>query len=194
MAVSPETWQNVKALLVYAGGILVYALLVTGFYKILSRRIMFYSQTRQGRIVPRTALYIVTFPFVSFGFFLLLAEALLFMGRPDAEPLHVITIAMAIVLAVRVSAYVNEHASEDLAKTLPLGLLGVFLVTGEFTNVRTSIDKMLQITDHLETIGIFFGILVAVEILLRIFRLIYNATQKPTAPPPRPPSPRMVKP
>jgi hypothetical protein len=172
MALSPETVDRVEVLLVYAVGILVYSLLVAGFYRVLSRRIMFYSQQRGGRIVQRTVLYALTFPFVSFGFFLLLSEALLFMSSPAREPLHVFTVAMAIVLAVRACAYINETTSEDLAKVLPLGLLGVFLITGEVQSLSASLAKMVEIVDHLETIGAFFAIVVGVEALLRILRAI----------------------
>lgn len=178
MALGPELLERAQILLVYAGGILVYALMVAALYKVLSRRIMFYSQAVGGRIVPRTALYLATFPLISFGFFLILAESLLFMA-PRKDPLEVFTIAMAIVLAVRVCAYVSEHASEDLAKTLPLGLLGVFLVTDEVTSLGDSLQKMLRIQDHFETIALFFGIVVAVEFTLRILRVIYTTTAKP---------------
>lgn len=177
MAITPETWDQVEVLLVYAAGILLYALVIAALYRVLARRIMFYSQQKGGRIVQRTALYIVTFPFVSFGFFLVLAESLLFMA-PEKDPLSVFTVAMAIVLAVRVAAYISEHAAEDLAKTLPLGLLGVFLVTDEVTSLTDSFQKMQRILDYPETIGVFFGVVVAVEVVLRVFRLVFNATER----------------
>lgn len=175
-----EFWSQygdaVETLSLFAGGILVYALLVNFFYQRLDKRVMFGKAGPDGKVrvggPGRGFIYLIFFPFFSLLYFLLLSAALLFLGGQDQSPIHVFTLAMAIVLAVRVAAYFSESAAHDLAKMLPLGLLGVVLVTSKVLDLVSSVEKMLEIFDHLDVVAVYFGIVVIAEYLLRTIYLI----------------------
>jgi hypothetical protein len=181
-----------EVLALYAAGILAYGLVVNFFYQILSHRAMW--ARREGEQVvhtpARTLAYLVLFPLVSFAFFLILAESLLFMSAPGRDPMLTFTLSMAIVLAVRVAACFNEPTSHDLAKLLPLGVLGVFLVTGAVSDLETSLQQMLVIRDYWNIIAAFFGVVVATEFLLRGYRAIILSMRAKRGKPPQPPNGR----
>lgn len=194
-----EFWANngdaIETLGIYAGGILVYALLVNFFYQIISKRVMFGGTSVDGEVRVggplHGFLYLFLFPAFSFAFFLLLSVALIFLGPEDQDSRLIFTLAMAVVLAVRVAAYFSEATSHDVAKMLPLGLLGVVLVTAELANFADSVQRLLEMWDHIGLILLYFGVVIVVEYLLRSVYLILHVTRRTKTPPkpPRPPRP-----
>ncbi len=176
-------WANfgdaLEGLALIAFGILGYALVVNAFYQVISRRIMFGRKLRDGRIVlgdgKHAVAYIATFPLISLAYFLLLSMALLFLGGSERDPLVIFTTSMAILAAVRIAAYVSEPASHDLAKMLPLGLLGVFLVQQEFTSFVAALRQMFTIVDHFAVVAVYFGFVVFLEFGLRLAWAIKRA-------------------
>lgn len=169
----------IESLGIIAAGILVYGLVVNTFYQIISKRVMFAGKTVDGRVrvggPARGFLYLMLFPLVSFAFFLVLSLALLFLGGENQTPQQVITLSFAVVAAVRTAAYFSEATSHDVAKMLPLGLLGVILVQAEFQSVRESIDGLLDFFDHADLVALYFGIVVVLEYVLRTLYLGLHA-------------------
>ncbi len=160
---------------IYAGGIAVYTLAVTWLYVPMGTRLMFAKQLGDDRVATpgRRWLYVLLFPLVSFAFFLVVACAMLFLSSFSGSttvlaPEDILTIAMATVLSIRVLAYLNEKAADELAKVMPLGLLGVVLVTNQLATLKESVDNLARLGDHLALIGVYFLIVVGVEFLLRL--------------------------
>ena len=187
--------ENLTMLGIYAGGITVYTLIVAALYMPMGTRLMFARRLSEDKVatVGRRFLYVLLFPLVSFGFFLLIAGALFFLtdfsGASKLPPDTILTIAMGTVLAIRVCAYFSENAAEELAKVMPLGLLGVFLVTNQIESVNEAFANLGKLFDHLDLIGIFFAIVVVVEFLLRI---VYEAVGRPNRK--QPPKPVAARP
>jgi len=175
---------RIKTLSMWAGGILVYGLLVNAFYQIISKRVMFARKERNGEVHvggPGAGfVYLMVFPLFSFLFFILLSAALIFLGGDDGRATTtVFTLAMAIVLAVRVAAYLSEPTSHDIAKMLPLGLLGVFLVDASLvTDYGPAFARLLEIFDHVKLLGVYLLIVVVVEYLLRSVFLAVRASRR----------------
>lgn len=173
-----ENGDAVEKLLVFAGGILLYALVVNFFYQIISKRVMLGAKEQNGRTSVggpgRGFVYLMAFPLLSFAFFLVLSMALSFLSK-DADPVQVLTLAMAIVAAVRMAAYFSESASHDLAKMLPLGLLGVFLVQFNPVDLMDAADTVTGIFDHSGLLLLYLGIVVVLEYVLRTVYLIVRA-------------------
>jgi len=159
-----------QSLGVYALGILVYGLVVNFYYQILSHRVMLGRKQGSRRVSTsgRTFLYLLAFPFISFSFFLILSAALLFLADEGHSPVAIFTTAMAILLAVRIAAYLSESTAHDLAKLLPLGLLGVILVRQDFeTTWSESLGRLRSIWGALDVILFFLLVVVTVEYILR---------------------------
>ena len=98
---------------------------------------------------------------------------LLFLGGENQNDLLTITLAAAIVLAVRVAAYFDQPTSHDLAKTLPLGLLAVILVRSDlFENLA---NRLTLLEDRADLVGTFFVVVVIVEFTLNALWHVYQA-------------------
>lgn len=170
----------------YAVGIICYTLLVTLLYVPMGHRLMFGRKTREGedRVVTsgRRTMYVLFFPLVSFSFFLVIAAALCFLAASTNSTLTAetaLTISMAIVLAIRVVAYFNEGAAQELGKIMPLGLLGFVLVTNDFNTLGSASDTLRLMFDRPDLMGVYFLIVVLVEYLLRAIWAIFNPPAKP---------------
>ncbi len=184
--------EAIESLGIIAGGILVYGLIVNLFYQIISKRVMFAAKTYDGRDhvggPGRGFVYLMMFPLVSFAYFLVLSFALLFLGGEHQSPQQVITLSFAVVAAVRTAAYFSEATSHDVAKMLPLGLLGVILVQAEFQSARESVGQLKNFFDHSDLVILYFAIVVVLEYALRSCYMIAdlsNHTKTPSAPPQR---------
>src|SRR5688572_2207471 len=157
---------------VYGVGIALYTLAVAILYVPLGTRMMFARRFGDRRIATpaRRFAYVVTFPLLSFLFVLVIAASMLFMSEVsagDLTPREILTLAMAVTLAVRVCAYFNETAAADLAKVMPLSMLAVVLVTNGFGDLRESLDNLAALDDDLTLLGLYFLVVVVTEFLLR---------------------------
>lgn len=188
--------DDLAALLVYAVGIALYTLAVIALYHPLSTRMMFARRFGDRRVATpaRRFAYVLVFPFLSFAFFLMVAGSMAFMAdfsQGDLSIRETMTIAMAIVLAIRICAYFSEGAAADLARVMPLGLLGVILVTNQFSDLRESLQNLRAFADEPVLLGLFFLVVVVVEFVLRI---VYEALGRPGhGRDPRDPSPGLQK-
>lgn len=167
-----------ESLGVYALGILAYALVVNAFYQIISRRVMFGGTKVRGKQRLQGPMFgfgqLFLFPLVSFAFFLLLSTALLFLGGEQSPTLS-FTTAMAVVLAVRAAAYINEATSHDVAKMLPLGLLGVILIRADLVDLVASLQRLSALYEEIALVGLYLGVVIVCEYLFRIVWMISRA-------------------
>lgn len=112
--------------------------------------------------------YLVLFPLISFGYFLVLAGALVVLSAGQLAPEVVLILSMAIVGAVRVAAYLSESASHDLAKMLPLALLAVFLIEYDGQGTLESLAGLRALLDLWPLALTFYVLVVVLEVSLRI--------------------------
>jgi hypothetical protein len=173
MALPQGYGDDLAQLGVYGVGIALYTLAVAILYVPLGTRMMFAKRFGERRVASpgRRFLYVLAFPVLSFVFFLVIAASMLFMGNfsssADLETRDILTIAMSVVLAIRVCAYFSETASTDLAKVMPLSMLAVVLVTNGFGDLQESFENMRAFADEGTLLGLFFIVLV-VEFVLRL--------------------------
>ncbi len=111
------------------------------------------------------------FPLVGFLFFILLSANLVFIGS-QRPPLEIFSLSMAILLAVRIAAYISEPTAHDLAKMLPLALLGFYLINRTFAGIAEGNEALLEFINQWPLILRFLLLLTAVELVLRIIFLI----------------------
>jgi len=129
---------------------------------------------RSGRIwlivlygVSYAVIYGAVFPFLSYIWFWVLVAMLTFLYN-SKEPQELLLIGMAVLTAVRVTAYYNEDLSRDISKILPYGLLGIFLVNWGQFDLYTSLD-LLERTGAEEDIAFYYWVYVSSqELILRV--------------------------
>ncbi len=117
----------------------IYSVFVFIFYRALAKRDLItlnlnqYSDSLSGRLkgYSRTMIfvlqYIVVVP-ILITFWTLVLAIILTLLSPDADHSRNALIATSVVGAVRILSYWTEDLSRDVAKMLPFGVLGVFLV------------------------------------------------------------------
>lgn len=192
MGLLDDYGDDLSALAVYGVGIALYTLAVAILYVPLGTRMMFARRFGQRRVATRARrfAYVLLFPLMSFLFFLVIAASMLFMSDVSdgsLAPREVLTISMGVVLAIRVCAYFSETAAVDLAKTMPLSMLAVALVTNGFSDLRESLQNLRALDDDLMLLALYFLVVVVAEFTLRV---AYEVLGRPNqARDPRDPSP-----
>lgn len=188
------------ALLPNVLGIVVYLIFIFEFYRFVARRDVFelrlrgYARGPLGRgiagvenalrIVFYLVEYVVVYPILIIVWYLAFVVLLAFLALGlGVETL--LLIAMAVVAAIRVTAYYSEDLSRDLAKMLPLALLGVVILQGaSAVSFEESLELALEVPAHWRIVLSYLLFLVPLELALRIARIVVTgriATVTPDA-------------
>src|SRR3989338_3237872 len=187
LQLSPEqTFVILQNLAMFIVGIAIYSLVIFYFYRYIAKRdflvldLSRYEGKRFGlaRMIIPSILYIVRYvlivPVTIFASLLILSGLLLLLSR-TTNVANVLLMSMAIIGAVRVTAYVNKDLSKDLAKLLPFALLGVFIIDATFFNPQAAIDALTTELGNIDlwvTLTYYFAFIVALEFAIRILHLI----------------------
>ena len=162
-----------------------YSVFVFIFYRVLAKRDLItlnlenYSNNFGGKIkkYTRTIIfvmqYIVIVP-ILITFWTLVLAVILTLLSPDADHSRNALIATSVVGAVRILSYWTEDLSRDVAKMLPFGVLGVFLV-GDAQVQFSEIESLFRSLNEVATSFLSSLFLIAVlETILRSISAISN--------------------
>ena len=117
--------------------------------------------------------YVVIVP-VLITFWTLVLAIILTLLSPDADHARNALIATSVVGAVRILSYWTEDLSRDVAKMLPFGVLGVFLV-GDAQVQVSEIEELLGSLKEIASSFISSLFLIAVlESILRSISAVIN--------------------
>ena len=164
---------------VYILGMAVYAFFVFKFYRFVASRDIFaldLSKFEESRykwvryflhIVMYVLQYIILFPFFAFFWFAVITLILAFLAK-DQSFAQVLLMGLATVGTIRVSAYINEDLSRDLAKMLPFAVLGIFLINTSFFQLEDSLVILKETINFTENILYYLVALIALEFALRL--------------------------
>lgn len=163
----------------------VYSVFVFIFYRALAKRDLItlnlnhYSDNLSGRVkkYTRTMIfvlqYIVVVP-VLITFWTLVLAIILTLLSPDADHSRNALIATSVVGAVRILSYWTEDLSRDVAKMLPFGVLGVFLVG----DAQVQISEIEELINGLNEIATSFAsslfLIAVLESILRSLSAMIN--------------------
>jgi hypothetical protein len=168
-----DFYEFILPLILYTAAIAVYAIFVWMFYKSVSRRDLFNKgivESIEGRILRSLAhvlKYFVGFPILTFLWFGMLTILLFFISKSLATG-EILLVAVAVVAGIRAAAYYNEGLSEDIAKILPLAVLGIFLVDPTFFSIDLVYQRLLQIPGLLIKLFNYLVFVIILEFTLRI--------------------------
>jgi len=113
--------------------------------------------------------YILILPFLIFIWFGAFTLLLILLAE-NLEIPTILQISVVIIAAIRMTAYYKEDLSKDLAKMLPFALLAIMITNPTFfTNFQAIIGNLAKIPQSLSQIGIFFGFIITLEVILRVF-------------------------
>ncbi|MBS1266821.1 MAG: hypothetical protein MAG795_00790 [Candidatus Woesearchaeota archaeon] len=181
-----EAYTILQPLVIYVIGIALYAIFIFHFYKFLAKRDVInfdlnkYNEAQQPffkkllRVIFYLIQYILLVPILTFIWFGVLLTLLTFLSEQLIIQ-NLILSSMAVVAAIRISAYYNENLSVDLAKLLPLALLGVYIVDSTFVSFAESWDTLMKVPSHWRMLLYYFLLAMGLEIIMRIVYLIISS-------------------
>ncbi|PIN78141.1 hypothetical protein COV15_00580 [Candidatus Woesearchaeota archaeon CG10_big_fil_rev_8_21_14_0_10_34_12] len=180
----PANYKIFFDLLLYTLIIVLYAMFIWKFYRLLSKRDLIklnlnqYNTTEHPFFSKFLAAvfflleYIIILPFLVFFWFVVLSAFILVLSKAQGID-HILVVAVAIIAATRMASYYSEDLSKDLAKMIPFTLLGIFLIDPDFFSVSELIDKVLEIPNLLNHIFMFLVFVLVLEVIMRA---IYTVT------------------
>ena len=161
----------------------LYVVVIWHFYRNLSKKEIFKIKLKQPKSgffkflssIWGVIAYLITslfiFPFITFIWFLILGGFLLFLSKSH-DVAQIFLMSMSIIATSRISAYYNENLAIDVAKLIPLALLGVFIVDPTYFSIQATINKFILIPSFTHLIIQYLIAIVILEFVLRTINLI----------------------
>lgn len=174
----PVQYQILFDLLIYTGFIAIYSIFIWKFYKFLASREIIQLNLKQYNhssypilekifaIILFTIEYMIVLPFLVFFWFTIFSLFLLLLSESQSAQ-EILLVSAAIIASTRISAYISEDLSKDLAKIFPFTVLALFLMTPDFFNSANLFGKISQIPGLFENIVIFIIFIFIIEFVLR---------------------------
>jgi hypothetical protein len=168
--------------LLYTVFIALYAIFIWKFYKFLASKEIIQLNLNQYNYSNHPALekifaiglytieYLVILPFLVLFWFIILSLFLLILSKQDAS--QIILVSAAIIASTRITAYISEDLSKDLAKILPFTVLATFILGESFFDFSGLISKLKEVPALFDNIVIMIVFIFAVEFILRGFHSI----------------------
>ncbi|MFC1801468.1 hypothetical protein ACFLZB_03310 [Nanoarchaeota archaeon] len=173
-----EIYTVLKPLVLFVIGMVIYSLFVFKFYRFLGRRDIFELKLKEkygvGKflgVIWYIVEHLVLFPLFVFIWFMVVSGLLMLLSKNQTVG-GILLIAMALVAAVRITAYYHEDLSKDLAKMLPFALLGIFLIDISFFSWSTSLDLIKQVPSFWNIVVYYLVFIIVLEFVLRIISLM----------------------
>jgi hypothetical protein len=166
-------------LLFFTAVIVIYAVFVFYFYRFLAKKNLIelnlskYNQSQHPTTIKFFAAifyiieYLIILPVLTFFWFAVLAILILVLAK-GLDASTILLISAALVAAVRITAYVSEDLSKDLAKMLPFTLLAIAITTAGFFDVGALILRIKEIPSLFSQIPYYLIFIVIIELIMRI--------------------------
>ncbi len=174
-----EAYVVLKPLTFFLVGVVVYSMFIFKFYRFLARKDVFkldlkrYNKTSFAFLKKIISVifylieYILLFPIFVFFWFTIMVVLFSFLAKN--QPVNnILLVSIAVVGAVRITAYYHEDLSKDLAKMLPFALLGVFLIDISYFKFSESLTVIQQIPSQWHTMLYYLLFIILLEFVLRI--------------------------
>ena len=158
--------------------IVIYSVFVFYFYRFLAKKNIIelnlnqYNQYANPAIVKFFAVifyiieYVIVLPILTFFWFAVLSVLILLLSK-GIDISTILLISAALVAAVRITAYVSEDLSKDLAKMLPFTLLAIAITTAGFFDISALFSRITEIPSLFSHVPYYLSFIVAVELIMR---------------------------
>ena len=174
----PPDQKLFVSLVVYTLLIFMYALFIWKFYRFLASREIIQLNLKQYNysghpgiekifaVVLYTLEYLIVLPFLVVFWFAILSIFLLVLSESQNTQ-QILLVSAAIIASTRLTAYVSEDLSKDLAKILPFTVLAAFILSAEFFDTSSVLTKISHVPGLLGEIAIFLVFIFIIEFILR---------------------------
>jgi hypothetical protein len=121
--------------------------------------------------------YILILPFLII-FWYVVFSIFLFVLAESMSTGQVLLMSMVVISSIRMLAYYKEEVSKEVAKLVPLTLLGVGITKANFFDLSVLTSQISEIPSFLYQIIFYFLLVFVLEILLRFFDLIFVESKR----------------
>ncbi len=187
----PTEYRILVSLFIYTFFIAIYAIFIWKFYKFLASRDIIELNLKQYNhskypglekffaVLLYTVEYMIILPFLVLFWFAIFSMFLLILSESQSAQ-QILLISAAIIASTRISAYISEDLSKDIAKILPFTVLAMFILGNQFFNLETIFLKIYQIPSLFNNVVMFIIFIFITEFVLRgihsIIQLIYSSS------------------
>ncbi len=180
--------SSMKTLAIFTLVIVAYSVFIFYFYRFLARKNIInldlskYNKYQFGGIYRFFAIiffiieYIIILPFITFFWFGVLAILILLLAELELE--LILIVSAVLIGAIRITSFISEDLSRDLAKMIPLAFLALALTSSTFLDINVVVDKFYQVPLLLSDAMSFLLFIVIVEIVMRVLDFIANIFRK----------------
>ena len=173
-------------LLFFSAVIIIYSIFVFYFYKYLAKKNIIelnlsrYNQAEHPLAMKLSAIlfytleYLIFLPVLTFFWFSVLSILLLVLSE-GIDISTILLISAALVASVRVTSYISQQLSTDLAKMVPFTLLAIALTKPGFFKVGSLLASIGEIPSLLSNIPYYLLFIVAIELIMRVADTISKA-------------------
>lgn len=186
----PENQKILLNLIVYTILILIYSIFIWKFYRFLASREIIqlnlsqYNYSNHPALEKITAVglytveYLIILPFLVLFWFTILSVFLLVLSESQ-DTLQILLVSAAIITSTRITSYLNEDLSKDIAKILPFTVLAAFILSSSSFEIEKILTKLLQIPSLFNNILSFLIFIFFIEFIFRgLFSIVELITSK----------------
>ena len=175
-------------LLFFTAVIAIYSVFVFYFYRFLAKKNIIelnlnqYNQNSNPSLIKFFAVifyiieYVVVLPILTFFWFAVLAILILLVAK-GIDIGTILLISAALVAAVRITSYISEDLSKDLAKMIPFTLLAIAITTSGFFNISDLLSRIKDIPSLFSSIPYYLLFIVAIELIMRTIEFFHSLIQ-----------------
>ena len=179
----PVGQRPLVALLFFTIIIVIYAVFVYFFYRFLAKKNLIHlnlskfntsdhpGASKIWNIFLYILEYIIILPILTFVWFTVLSVFILVLAR-GVDVSIILILSAALIASVRITAYITEDLSKDLAKMIPFTLLGLSIIDPDFFKVSLFVERLEQIPLLIQHIWIYLVFIVIIEFVMRMGSLI----------------------
>ena len=168
--------------------IVAYSIFVFYFYRFLAKKNILnlnltkYNQYEFGTVYRFFAIvffileYLLILPFITFFWFGVLSVLMLVLsqGMPITQ---ILIVAASLIAAIRITSFVSEDLSRDLAKMIPLALLAMAITSANF-DMGVVVEELRKIPSLLTMSVNFLIFIVGIEVVMRLIDFVLNFFRK----------------
>ena len=177
----PLIYQKIFTVAFFMSIIVLYSIFVWKVYRAISRKDIISLNLAQYNSIEHPVSnkilggvlyfieYILILPFLVLFWYVLFALVLLFFSDNSLE--QILLLSVAVVGSIRLLAYYNTEISAEIAKLLPLTILGITILSPKFFEIGRFADSFGQIPNLLLSVGYALLFVVGLEIVLRFLDL-----------------------
>lgn len=175
----------ISTLTFFTALIVLYSVFVFYFYRFLAKKNIIslnlnqYNFYKNALMVKIFAVifyiieYIILLPIMTIFWFSILSVLTLILAE-NLSVSTVLLITTALVASVRITSFISEDLSKDLAKMLPFTLLAIAITNADFFNIPLFLDRINEVPTLFSNILYYLIFIMAVELIMRILEFFQS--------------------